>query len=120
MEKSTHFQNLCANFFHNNQYFIGRETQSQKNAGQLTDSRWFWSGSRLCNGLVPGHFSPHWMQYEMGLSAGQSSSLGKPITLTKVNTTGAENKPHVIVSGFEALIEFLRMTSNRRSKGFQA
>lgn len=32
---------------------------------------------------------------------------------------GAENKPHVIVSGFEALIEFLRMRSNRKSKGFQ-
>lgn len=90
-----------------------------RNAGQLTDSRWFSSGSRLCNSLVPGHFRPHWMQYEMGLSAGQSSSLGKPITLTKVNTTGAENKPHGIVSSFEALTEFLRMRSNIKSKCFQ-
>lgn len=66
--------------------------QEVKKAVQLTDSRWFSSGFKLCNTLVSGHFCPQWTEYDIGLSAGQSSSLGKPITLAKVNTTAQQIK----------------------------
>lgn len=49
---------------------------------QLTHSRSFSSGPWLCSSLVQEPFGPQLMEYEIRLSLGQSSSRGKPITLT--------------------------------------
>lgn len=57
--------------------------QEHRNTDQLTDSRSFSSGPRLCSSLVQEPFGPQLKEYEIGLSLGQSSSLGKPITLKK-------------------------------------
>ena len=57
----------------------------------LTERRSFSSGPRLSSSFLQEPFVPQLSEYEMGLSSGQSSSLGKPIPLKKKQTGEAEN-----------------------------
>lgn len=56
--------------------------KKDRNTDQLTHSRSFSSGPWLCSSVVQEPFGPQLMEYEIRLSLGQSSSRGKPITLT--------------------------------------
>lgn len=58
----------------------------------LTESRSFSSGSRLGSSWVQEPGAPQLPEYEIGLSWGHSSSLGKPITLKKRITHNLGNK----------------------------